>query len=46
MVIQLPDCDVPVRSAKFNRLGDLVVVTDNGTIYRYQSVNKSETTFC
>ena len=36
IMIELPDCDVPVRSVKFNRLGDLVVATDNGTIYRYQ----------
>ena len=36
--IELPDCDVPARSIKFNRLGDLVIVTDNGTIYRYQCV--------
>ena len=34
--LKLDGCDAPVRCVRFNRLGDLVAVTDDGTIYRFR----------
>eukprot|EP01083_Nonionella_stella_P055679 146764_1 len=42
IVLELPECNVPVRSIQFNRLGDVLAVCDSGTIYRYEKVVSKE----
>ena len=40
--LKLTQCEVPVRCVRFNRLGDLVAVTDDGTIYGYRGSVKHQ----